>query len=344
MATGFPPPPFVTIPQDGIIPSAPVQLNYSVADKNPHHQYLESYNFAVQRQLPGGFSLDLAYVGNHGVNFLKTQNINRGMIIGAGAAGQPFFATLGKTTSITKTFVYLTSRYNAFQVKLNRRLAHGLTTMSAYTWGHGLDYNNDISTFNFYTFRANYASDDYDHRHTFAQSFTYVLPFGPRGHWARSGVASWIVGGWQVNGVFSAQSGTPVDITMSATSLNTPTASNRPNQIKAGVATLGGVGNGSPWFDTTAFAAPPPLTFGNMGRNALIGPGFVNLDASLFRRFQIRERASLDFRFETFNTTNHPHFANPAGVFGSSPQTFGLVTQTIAGDLRGVQLGAKVIF
>ena len=129
---------------------------------------------------------------------------------------------------------------------------------------------------------------------------------------------------------------------MSATSLNTPTASNRPNQIKAGVATLGSVGNGSPWFDTTAFAAPPPLTFGNMGRNALIGPGFVNLDASLFRRFQIRERAWLDFRFETLNTTNHPHFANPAGVFGSS--TFGLVTQTIAGDLRRVQLGAKVIF
>ena len=342
MATGFPPPPFVTIPDNGIIPNAPVQLSYSVADKNPHHQYLESYNFAVQRQLGGGFSLDLAYVGNHGVNFLKTQDINRGMIIGAGAAGQPFFGTLGKTTSITETYVYLTSRYNALQVKVNRPLANGLTTTTAYTWGHGLDYNNDVSTFNFYTFRGNYASDDYDHRHSFVQSFTYILPLGPKGRWARSGMASWIVGGWQMNGIFSARSGAPVDITVSATSLNTPTASNRPNQVKGGVSTLGGIGNGSPWFDTSAFAAPAALTFGNIGRNSLMGPGFVNLDASLYRRFQIREHRALDFRFETFNTANHPHFANPAGVFGAS--TFGLVTQTIPGDDRGVQLGVKIIF
>jgi len=342
MATGFPPRPFVPIPSNGIIPNAPVSLSYSIADKDPHHQYLESYNFAVQRQLPGGFSLDAAYVGNHGVNFRESQDLNRGMIIGAGAAGQPFFPTLGKTTSISSTYVYVTSRYNALQVRVNRRLNHGLTTITAYTWGPGLDYNNASSAFHFYTFRANYSSGDYDHRHSFVQSFTYQLPFGPQAHWAHSGVVSWIVGGWQINGVFSAISGSPIDVTVSATSLNTPTAKNRPNQVKTDVATLGGVGNGSLWFDTSAFAAPPALTFGNVGRNTVVGPGLVNLDGSLFRRFPIRERTSLDFRFETFNTTNHPHFANPGGTFGTS--SFGVVTQTVAFDSRGVQFGAKLTF
>ena len=101
------------------------------------------------------------------------------------------------------------------------------------------------------------------------------------------------------------------------------------------------VGKGSPWFDTSVFAAPAPAAFGNVGRNVLRGPGLVSLDFSVFRKFPITERVTGEFRMESFNFTNTPHFNNPSGSFTSS--SFGQVTSAAA-DQRQFQLALKVMF
>jgi hypothetical protein len=97
------------------------------------------------------------------------------------------------------------------------------------------------------------------------------------------------------------------------------------------------VGRGSLWFDTSKFSAPAPNTFGNVGRNILTGPGFVNLDLSVFRRFQMGERVDFEVRVESFNVTNTPHFNNPSATFGGAG--FGEVTTAIQ-DQRQFQFGA----
>jgi hypothetical protein len=95
------------------------------------------------------------------------------------------------------------------------------------------------------------------------------------------------------------------------------------------------------WFNTSLFSAPPAATYGNVGRNILSGPGFANLDFSAFRRFPITERLTTEFRFETFNFSNTPHFSNPNGTFGSAG--FGQIT-TAQADQRQIQFGLKVTF
>jgi hypothetical protein len=101
------------------------------------------------------------------------------------------------------------------------------------------------------------------------------------------------------------------------------------------------VGPGQKWFDTSGFSAPAPNTFGTVGRNILSGPGLVNLDFSLFRRFILREPLAMEIRLEAFNLTNTPHFENPSTTFGSA--NFGEVTTALQ-DQRQFQLGVKFMF
>src|SRR5262249_43378480 len=179
-----------------------------------------------------------------------------------------------------------------------------------------------------------------DRPQSFVQSYVYELPFGPDKRWLQSGIARWIAGDWQLNGIFSAYSGLPLDFRISATSLNAPGNANRPDLI-GNFNVLGGIGPGSKWFDTTAFAPPPPNTYGNVGRNIFSGPSYVNLDLSLFRKFRLTERVGAEFRAESFNFTNTPHFNRPGTTLGNAD--FGLVTGTL-GDPRRIQFGLKLTF
>ena len=126
-----------------------------------------------------------------------------------------------------------------------------------------------------------------------------------------------IAGGWQLNGVFSALSGTPFTVTSSGTSLNAPGNTQTADQVLPAVQILGGVGRGNSYFDPNAFAPVTAVRFGNSGRNTLRGPGLANIDASLFRNVTFAGR-TLQFRAEVFNLTNRPAFNNP-GANASAP-------------------------
>ncbi len=120
-----------------------------------------------------------------------------------------------------------------------------------------------------------------------------------------------IVGGWQVNNLISVYSGTPFNVTSSGTSLNAPGSSQRADLVKPKVEILGGHGKGQPYFDPLAFKPVTEARFGTAGWNILRGPGVSQWDFGLFREFRFKERYSIQFRAESFNFTNTPHFNNP---------------------------------
>jgi hypothetical protein len=130
-------------------------------------------------------------------------------------------------------------------------------------------------------------------------------------------------------------------VTASGTSLNAPFDSQVADQVKPEVAILGGIGSGARYFDTAAYAPVTQARLGNSGRNTLRGPGVVNLDASLFRTFPLRERMNLQFRAEAMNATNTPHFNNPASSVNST--SFGYITSALD-DQRILRLALRLSF
>jgi hypothetical protein len=348
---GFPPAVLPVIPTNGIITNAPTNQNYFVIPKDYKNPYIESWNIAVQRALPLGLTLDVAYVANHGVRASQVQyNLNAGLIPGAGNAGRPEFAPFGRTTDTLQYFAPYSSMYNALQVKLNRNFKGGFQMTTSYTYGKGMGYQDgDDGGLRFYTNqRRNWARNNFDRTHTFVQSYVYELPFGPGKKWLSSGVTGNIFGNWRINGVLTLMTGTPMTLTPNTNNLNMPGNTQTVDQV-APVQILHGVGPGSPWFSASSFAAPTANgVAGNTGRNFLNGPGFFNLDASLFKVITYKERYSLEIRGEAFAITNTPQFANPGTTLGSS--TFGYITGTIGGNStasngnRVLQLGLKFNF
>jgi hypothetical protein len=152
-------------------------------------------------------------------------------------------------------------------------------------------------------------------------------------------VARWLLGDWQWNGVFAAYQGRPFSVTAAQGALNAPGNSQTADQVKPEVEKFGGIGAGQPFFDPTAFTAPTGVRFGSTGRNILRGPGAVNLDLGLFRKFPIKEQVQLEFRAEAANVSNTPHFNNPGGNISAA--NF-LVVTSAQPDQRQVRLGLRL--
>src|SRR6185369_2014615 len=197
-------------------------------------------------------------------------------------------------------------------------------------------------------FKRNRALASFDRPQNFRFAWVAELPFGAGKRWVQGGVGGKILGGWQLNGIFSAYSGTPFTVTASGASLNAPGESQTADQIKPTVTKLGGIGASTPYYLPTAFAAVTAVRYGNTGRNILRGPGLVNLDASLFRNFRVSERFRLQLRGESYNVSNTPHFSNPSG--NASAGGFLAITSALSrannveGGERQFRLALKVSF
>ena len=156
------------------------------------------------------------------------------------------------------------------------------------------------------------------------------------------GAVRQILGGWQVSGIFTYQSGSPIGITMSNATLNAPGNTQRPN-VSGTPAVLGGIGPGVLWFDTSVFSSPAANTFGNAVRNDTIdGPRYVNLDATIAKVLTLPHAIKGEVRVDVFNITNTPHFSNPGGTYLSA--TFGQITSTVAGSERTMRFGFRLLF
>jgi len=350
MATGFPPPSPAVLPSTGIIVNPPAQA-YTYIPKDLPQGYVESWNVTLQRALPSNFSAEVAFVGNHGVNVPTSNslNINAARVPGLGAATEPENILFGRTLQTLEPWS-APSYYEGLQLRLNRRFTNGFTLLNSYAFGKSIDFNpstQGANNFNVINFAANKGLANWDRRHIYTMSAVYELPFGQGKHYLTSGPGKWILGGLQLNGLCTLESGLPLDISTSPTSLNAPGNINRPN-VNGPVKILGGIGPGNLYFDTSKFSAPAPNTFGNLGRNVLTSPNLFEIDASIFRRFPIREQLNLEFRAEAFNLTNTPQYDRPGTNFTASD--FGYVlsahgTQSVLiNNSRQLQFSMRVQF
>jgi len=228
-------------------------------------------------------------------------------------------ARFGRTAETQLVTPLGTSKYDALQVQAEHRFAKGFQFRTAYTFSKALgiagndnsDGNPRIQDPDYYS--LNRAVTGYHRPHNLQVHGYYQLPFGRRRHWlSNKGLASALAGGWQINALLSAYSGSPRSVSSSSTSLDAPGSTQRADQVKPEVKTLHGTGRGQAWFDPFAFAPVTEVRFGTAGFNSLRGPGLVNADLGLFREFRVQERYRVQFRFEGFNFTNTPHFANPS--------------------------------
>ena len=378
MASGFPAPLVANIPANGLIPvvgkvgtTSLLTQNYTVVNLNFREPYTESWNLAVQHSLPAKFVIEAAYVGNHGVDLPTVYNLNAATLPSATATNQnrPLFALHGLTGNVALKFLGTSSNYNALQAKLDRKFSGGFLMTTAYTYSKALGYvnegsngiNSTVGGLQNYigSIRSNYAPLSFDRRHTIVHSVIYELPFGKGKLLLKSGVGSMFLGGWQLSTILTVMTGRPLNITGGST-LNAPGDTQVPNVVGS-FKILHGVGGptsgGHPWFDVTPsnvvnnvpqcrgpFCQTAVGVLGDAPRRAFSGPGLFNLDASVFRRFPIKERVGLEFRAEAFSVTNTPQFDNPGTGFSTNTASnFGYVTNTLGGN-RSVQLGAKLTF
>jgi hypothetical protein len=351
LSAGFPPATPAEIPSNGIIPNADLNQVYFYINPEFREPYVESWNFAVQQALPWNMSLDVAYVGNHGVHQPINWNLNAATTLNSGVGGQPLYAKFGKKANVEDRYIGGSSMYNALQVKLDKRYSNGLAITTSYTFAKAMGFigNAETGGLTFYINpQRNWRVLDFNRKHTFVQSYVYELPWGPGKRWLRQGAAAYILGGWQVNGILTIASGTPMNFGGNSAVLNAPGNGNTLNHYGP-IKILHGTGRDAPWFDptvcsasvtTNCFSQPGNLQFGNLGLNPITGPGFFNLDASLFKQFRITERTQIELRGEAFSITNTPQWNNPDTGIGN--RTFGFITG--AGGNRSVQLGAKIIF
>ncbi|HSH16726.1 MAG TPA: TonB-dependent receptor, partial [Verrucomicrobiae bacterium] len=324
-AEGFPAFRRFAIPSDGIIDlNLPenalfARQNFGNVDTDARRAYVQSWNFAIQRSLPGDLVLDLAYVGNHGVNNQSNWDINAGRIPGAGNAGRLLNPLYGRNNT-TNTRIGTHTYYNSLQIKLDRRFASGFGLTTAYTYGKALNFSDDNGGLSVHglAFATNKGRQGTDRTHVYTQSYTYELPFGKGKRFAQTGAGAWLLGGWQLQGILSLMTGEPFTVTANGSLLNAPSNQQRADVVGTPriVGDIAGPSGTGLWFTTDAFAPPAQNTLGNAGREIIDGPGLVNWDFSVFRRFplpKLREGADLTLRIESFNFSNTPHFQNPEG-------------------------------
>ena len=365
IATGFPSDLLTSVD----LPS----LQLYLYDKKPLYPSTSNWNFAVQRSLPAGFSVEAAYAGSKGSHVVSGNDLNQPYPTtdpnSAPASRRPY-SNLGAIDVITTG---ADSHYHSLQVKGEKRYSNGLTMLLGYTWAHSIDNAPGIYTlgisepggayYDFYRDARNTSIDKgnsfFDIRHRFVLSWLYDLPFGkgrPIGS-SWHGLTNQLLGGWRLGGIMQYQTG----FHFTTVTYNDPAYSGIYSFVAAAVPNL--VGNpedfsygkeaqsaaGCPagqrslrcWLNPAAFATPTPGAFGNQGRNTLIGPSMFTLDGSVFKEFPLNERARFTFRAEFFNLTNHANFALPDNTLESS--TFGKIFTTRT-DPRDIQFALRFVF
>lgn len=320
--------------------------------------YEQQWNLDVQRALPGNLLLDVAYVGTRGVHLTGTSNFNQAPPGPTPAAGrEPVSNQIGAIDALMNQ---VNSIYNGLQIKVEHRFSRGLYLLGSYTWSHSIDdgsvstadANNPIASSaepqNSFNLGAERGSSDFDLRHRAVISYIYKLPFGKGEKFLSTAnpFSDVLFGGWQVNGITSIESGFPFTprLANGSADINSgPGGIVRPDLVGNPYLSSGQTINH--WFNVAAFAVPgqdgtQPYTFGNLGRNTLRGPGFVDFDFSLFKTFNVTERYKLQFRSELFNIFNHPNFGLPNPNV-DQPQA-AIITGAAAP--RQIQFALKLLF
>jgi hypothetical protein len=322
----------------------PTNLSYvppaslSVLSPNLTTANIQAWNYTIQRELPWAGTVTASYAGSKGTHLIYSRNINQP----PPEAGDP---STNEPNPAYGGIDYIdsgaNSNFNSLQLSFNQPLRHGLSVLAAYTFSKSID---DTSAFepvqtdqnfpqNSYDFHAERALSSFDMKNRLTAAYVYRLPFHNR--WLRN---------FETSGIITVQSGQPFTPMLEFDNSNT--------------GNTGGAGNGydrpnvvgnwhlanpsaQEWFNTAAFAIPPQYTFGDAGRNILIGPGLATADVSLARRFSIRDRSAIVLQAQAFNALNRVNFEMPQN-FADVPSTFGRIFSAYAP--RQIQFALRYSF
>ncbi len=326
--------------------------------------YQMQWNFTIQRQIMESTVWTIGYVGSHNLHMFIQRDFNypqpcvsatagcfyNGAPTFASATGVPNPRLDPQYNSLQLADNLADSHYHALQTSIDHRFSHNWQAQVSYTFSKSID--NGSGTYGLdgggiASNPVNMALDrglsNFSRKHNLRVSGIYSLPSKAKG------VLGGVVNGWQLTGVFSYLSGAPFNPTSAPNRVFTGTGSNagRPNVV-AGCDLYSGFQRLSAWFNTGCFALQPLGTYGNAGRDTIIGPNLWDLDNSLTKDFKPSERVTIQFRAEAFNIMNHPSFQ----LLGTNTQIFaGAGLNASAGKIqatnsqpRQVQLALKLLF
>ncbi len=328
----------------------PANIGGTAINVNNKHSQIQEYNLQLQQQLSPRDVFSAAYVGTHADRLSTFYNLTQYHI---GATTLPYANQDG---GITYDWYNGSSHYNGLQLHYEHRAANLLATAS-YAWSHALDNTDSpyggtpVAVLLYYDQAANYGNSSQDERHIFSSSFVYSLPFG---HGQRFGgnanrIIDLLIGGFQVNTIVQLSTGQPIDIQAGGSGRQTVT--NRPDQVGP----IEYPKKLTEWFNPASFNSVelPYQTatdgtgnlvytrVGTLGRNAVYGPGFRDMDLGLQKNVHISEGKQLELHGDAFNVTNTPSFANPSNVDAGS--VFGAITG-LRSSSRKIQLAARLVF
>ena len=311
--------------------------------------YSIQYTLNIQRQLDEQTMVELGYLGSVSHKLERMYALNEALARATGSViSRSPYAEFGRIQEIGNRS---DANYNSLEVRVQRRFAQGLTYLAGYTYSKSIDYGSGIRTLgsdplfpqNSYCIRCERGLSVFDVRHRLITSTLYELPTGKGKRFLNSGgPANLILGGWALSSIIGLNSGFPLTVTTGGRAQsNNGAGADRPNATGATVALPRGRQDPEQFFNISAFELQPFGTFGNTGRNTLIGPGMITWDFSTLKTVPVRERQSLEFRFEAFNLPNHPNWGDPTTGFVSV--NFGKIRSTRI-SMRELQFALKYIF
>jgi hypothetical protein len=325
-----------------------------VTPRDFHTPYTQNWNFNVQDQLAQNVSFEIGYVGSKGTKLVRLTDLNE-------FGTNPNYSTMDELTPSASSI------YHSLQTTVRIQSSHRFSGFASYIWSHAIDDASDgidfVPQVAFPQDPSNLAAErgnsSFDTRQRFTLALNYDVPA-----WQRLGKFG---SGWQLNWIASVQTGRPIPIITSNDTTGHFYFNQRPNVVPGVNPILSNWNPATGYLNALAFQQPSDGTFGDLGRNAIYGPGYRNLDFSVTKNTSLGEKFGLQFRAEFFNIFNHPNFAQPDhnlnpgldanGQVQCDPNAGcyqGLITQTPdvaqtnpglgGGGPRVLQFGLKVIF
>ncbi len=316
-------------------------------DYNLQSTRVSQWSAGVQRELIKDLLVDVSYVGTRTNGLLSTINLNQS-VPGAGAQNprRPYYQRNPNLVNLNYRTNYGAAKYHGLQVRVERRMTAGLSASLSYTFAKYMSNSNNINgggngpPQDARCTACEWGSMPEDRRNILVFNHVWELPFGAKRKYLTSGPVSWILGNWNLSGVWSASSGERFTPTLAAAISNSAGGGgDRPNRLADGNLP-DGERTIDRWFDPTAFVAGPQFTFGNAGRGILIGPGDFTANINVQRDFPIGERYRAQFRWEMYNAFNRANFGNPNAAIGNAQ----VAQISSAAEARTMQLALKFYF
>lgn len=310
--------------------------------------YLQQWNASVQQELPARMLLEIAYIGSKGTDLGLFRHFNTPAHVETGEDLPPrpgdlqSLRTFPQLGPIIQVQHIGNSSYHSLQIKAEKRMGARLSFLTSFVWSKSID-NADTIIPGFYdsvgaqderNLRLERGLSIFNVGRRVSSGFVYNLP--------NHGFLNPVFGHWQTSGIVTLQDGTPISPIYAAYDGANAGTTNRPNVVPGQKIELPrSQRTSSNWFNTNAFSTPPPFTFGDAGRDIIMGPGNIVFDLALHRRFTVTERSHIEFRSEFFNAFNHPNWGIP-GTYADFPPFFGNIFGS--GPPRRIQLALRFEF